>query len=199
MIMGCRNSIEKNQVRGLLLAVLVCVAGAATAEERFSLDPTHTFPSFEIRHQGVSTLRGKFNRSQGRALLDPQGTGNLIELTVDAASVDTGMDDLNQKLRGAAFFNAGTYPDIRFTATQIEYSGGKPVLVQGSLTLLGQTRPVTLEIRDYACTLQFLTRRPLCGADVHTVIRRSDFGMNFGIPLIGDEVKLAIEVEGFKE
>jgi polyisoprenoid-binding protein YceI len=65
--------------------------------------------------------------------------------------------------------------------------------------LLGVTKPVTLEIRSYGCTLQFLTRRPMCGADVHTVIKRSDFGMNYGIPMIGDEVKLAIEVEGFKD
>lgn len=187
--------------KALLLNIWAFVAGnpVAGAEERFNLDPTHTFPSFEIRHHGVSTMRGKFNRSQGRAVLDPQGSGGLIELTVDAASVDTGLEDLNQKLRGASFFNTGTYPDIRFTATQIEYAGGKPVAAQGDLILLGQTRPVILEIRDFTCTLQFLTRRPLCGADVHTVIRRSDFGMNFGIPLIGDEVKLAIEVEGFRE
>ena len=199
--MGYGKQVVRPWARGLLFNALIFSAGVGTAaaEERFSLDPTHTFPSFEIRHHGVSTLRGKFNRTQGRAVLDPQGAGGLIELTVDAASVDTGMEDLNQKLRGASFFNTGTYPDIRFTANQIEYSGGKPVAAQGNLTLLGQTRPATLEIRDYTCTLQFLTRRPLCGADVHTVIRRSDFGMNFGIPLIGDEVKLAIEVEGFKE
>lgn len=62
----------------------------------------------------------------------------------------------------------------------------------GNLTLLGVSKPVTLEIRDYACTLQFLTRRPMCGADVHTSIKRSDFGMNYGIPMIGDEVKVVI-------
>ena len=76
---------------------------------------------------------------------------------------------------------------------------GKPVRAMGELTMLGVTRPVELEVRDYACTQQFLTRRPLCGADVHTVIKRSDYGMNYGIPLIGDEVRLAIEVEGFRE
>jgi polyisoprenoid-binding protein YceI len=177
--------------------MLLAVPGLA--EERFTLDPTHTFPSFEIRHQGVSTLRGKFNRSQGRVVLDPQGAGSLIEVTVDAASVDTGMDDLNQRLRGGSFFSSGAFPEIRFRSTQVEYRDGKPVAARGDLTMLGQTRPVDLEIRDYACTLQFLTRRPLCGADVHATLRRSDFGMNFGIPLIGDEVKLAIEVEGFRE
>lgn len=172
---------------------------AALAEERFTLDPTHTFPSFEIRHQGISTMRGKFNRTQGRVVLDPQGGGGLIEVTVDAASVDTGMDDLDRKLRGSAFFATGGFPAITFKSTRIEYQDGKPVLARGELTLLGQTRPIELEIRDYACTLQFLTRRPLCGADVHAKLRRSDYGMNFGIPLIGDEVRLAIEVEGFRE
>ena len=171
----------------------------AWATEKFTLDATHTFPSFEIRHQGISTMRGKFNRTQGRVVLDPSGQESLIEVTVDAASVDTGLEDLNQKLRGGVFFSVATYPEIRFVANQVEFLEGKPVSAQGNLTMLGRTRPVTLEIRDYACTLQFLTRRPLCGADVHTVIRRSEYGMNFGIPLIGDEVKLAIEVEGFKE
>jgi polyisoprenoid-binding protein YceI len=181
-----------------MLAVL-CWPMPTLAQESFNLDPTHTFPSFEIRHQGVSTMRGKFNRTQGRVVLDPQGGKHLIEVVVDAASVDTGLDDLNQKLRGGTFFNTARFPEIRFTATQIEFRDGKPVAAQGELTMLGQTRPVNLEIRDYACTLQFLTRRPLCGADVHATLRRSEFGMNFGIPLIGDEVKMAIEVEGFRE
>lgn len=188
-------------ISGLLasLFAMACGGAAVAAEERFVLDPTHTFPSFEIRHQGISTMRGKFNRSQGRVVLNPQEGGGLIEVAVDASSVDTGLDDPNQKLRGRTFFSTGAFPEIRFKSTQIEYRDGKPVMARGELTLLGQTRPVDLEIRDYACTLQFLTRRPMCGADVHATLRRSDFGMSFGIPLIGDEVKLAIEVEGFRE
>jgi polyisoprenoid-binding protein YceI len=171
----------------------------AWSAESFVLDTTHTFPSFEIRHHGISLMRGKFNRAQGRAVLDPEGKENRIEVVVDATSGDTGHDGLNQKLLGSNFFNTGQFPEIRFIATQIEYKEGKPVRAQGELTLLGVTRPLELEIRDYACTRQFLTLRPLCGADVHASIKRSDFGMNYGIPLIGDEVKLAIEVEGFRE
>ncbi|MEW6677557.1 MAG: YceI family protein [Pseudomonadota bacterium] len=181
------------------LAPILALPIRAGAVESFTLDPTHTFPSFEIRHQGISTMRGKFNRTRGKVVLDPEGKSNLIDVTVDAASVDTGLDDLNQKLRGGAFFNVGRYPDVRFVATQVTYRDGAPVSAEGQLTLLGRTNPVSLEIRDYACTLQFLTRRPMCGADVHTVIKRSDYGMSFGLPLIGDEVRLAIEVEGFKD
>jgi polyisoprenoid-binding protein YceI len=179
--------------------LLLCVSLPAWAAESFVLDPGHTFPSFEIRHQGISTLRGKFNRSQGRVVLDPQGQGSVIEVSVDANSGDTGHEELNQKLPGLLFFNTARFPEIRFTSNNVEFVDGKPVRAIGSLTLLGVTLPVTLEIRDYACTLQFLTRRPMCGADVHTVIKRSEFGMNYAIPLIGDEVKLAIEVEGFRE
>ncbi len=167
--------------------------------ETFVLDPTHTFPSFEIRHHNISTMRGKFNRSQGRVVLDPAGQGSRIEVIIDAASGDTGHEGLNQKLLGTNFFNTARFPEIRYTANSLEFKDDKPVRALGELTLLGVTRPIVLEIRDYACTLQFLTRRPLCGADLHAVIKRSDFGMNYGIPLIGDEVRLAIEVEGFRE
>lgn len=185
-------------MRSILLP-LVLASSAAWSAESFVLDPGHTFPSFEIRHQSVSVMRGKFNRSQGRVVLDPAGPGSRIDVVIDATSGDTGHDGLNQKLLGASFFNTARFPEIRYTATSVEFKDGKPVRAVGELTMLGVTRPVELEIRDYACTQQFLTRRPLCGADVHTVIKRSDYGMNYGIPLIGDEVSLAIEVEGFRE
>lgn len=188
--------------RGGCMVALMLAGGEAVsvcAAERFLLDATHTFPSFEIRHQGVSLMRGKFNRTQGRAVLAPDGGEDQIDVTVDAASVDTGLDDLNQKLRSPMFFNTQRFPEIRFVSGQIEYRDGKPVSVRGNLTLLGETRPVALEVREFACTAQFLTRKHLCGADVHVLIKRSDFGMNFGIPLIGDEVRLAIEVEGVRE
>lgn len=183
----------------LVLLVLSLVASQAWAAERYTLDPGHTFPSFEIRHHGVSSLRGKFNRSQGWVVLDPQGGEGRIEVTVAADSVDTGLDDLNGTLRGLLFFQAGRFPEIRFVSSALEYQDGKPVAAMGALTLLNETRPVRLEIRDFTCTTHFLTRKHLCGADVATTIRRSDFGMNYGLSLIGDEVKLAIEVEGFRD
>ncbi len=182
-----------------LLACLLCATGSAGAAESFVLDPGHTFPSFEIRHQSVSFMRGKFNRSQGRVVLDPAGTGSRIEVSVDAASGDTGHAGLNQKLLGSPFFNVAQFPEIHFVSSDVTFKDGKPVSANGTLTLLGVSRPLTLDIRDYACTRQFLTLRPLCGADVHASLKRSDFGMTWGIPLIGDEVNLAIEVEGVRE
>ncbi len=182
-----------------IVALLCCIAIPAWSAETFTLDPGHTFPSFEIGHQGISVMRGKFNRSQGRVMLDAEKQTGAIEVRVDASSGDTGHDGLNQKLLGSNFFRTAQFPEILLQSSSVEFQDGKPVSATGNLTLLGVTKPVTLEIRNYACTLQFLTRRPMCGADVHMAIKRSDFGMNYGIPLIGDEVKLAIEVEGFKD
>ncbi len=183
----------------ILTAVLLAVQ-LAQAQERYSLDPSHTIVSFEIRHHGVSQQRGLFTRSQGTAVLDPQGGGGRIEVTIDANSVITGVDALDRVLRGPTFFNTGLHPRIRFVSDGIRYADGKPVEATGQLTLLGVTRPLTLEIRDFTCTQHFLRRVPLCGADVYATLRRSDFGMTFGLPnLIGDEVRLAIQVEGLKE
>jgi len=182
------------------LILLMAVAPNLWAADRFTLDAEHTFPSFEIRHQKVSLLRGKFNRSGGRVVLDAQNPAeNLIEVVVDASSGDTGHDELNRKLLGSNFFNTARFPEIRFVARDVTFKDGIPTSAQGELTMLGVTRPIVLEIREFNCGRQFPTFRSFCGADVHTTIQRSDFGMNYGIPLIGDEVKLAIEVEGFRE
>lgn len=182
------------------LILLLAVSPALSAADRYVLDPEHTFPSFEIRHQKVSIMRGKFNRSRGQAVLDAQNpANNLIEVIVDASSGDSGHDELNRKLLGANFFNTARFPEIRFIARDVTFKDGVPVSAQGELTMLGVTRPVTLDIREFTCGRHFPSFRNFCGADVHTTIRRSDFGMNYGIPLIGDEVKLAIEVEGFRE
>jgi len=187
-------------MKKLALILLLAAAPNLWAAERFVLDPEHTFPSFEIRHQKVSLLRGKFNRSSGQVMLDPQNPGgNLIEVIVDAGSGDTGHDELNRKLLGNNFFNTARFPEIRFVARDLSYQNGIPVSARGELMMLGVTQQVVLEIRDFSCGRHFPSFRNFCGADVHTTIRRSEFGMNYGIPLIGDEVKLAIEVEGFRE
>ncbi len=189
-----------NTMNKLALMLLMAVAPRLWAAERYTLDPEHTFPSFEIRHQNVSWFRGKFNRSQGRVVLDPEATdGSLIEVIVDASSGDSGHDELNRKLLGKDFFNTARFPEIRFVARDVSFKDGIPVSARGELTMLGVTRPIVLEIREFNCGRQFPSFRNFCGADVHTTLRRSDFGMIWGIPLIGDEVKLAIEVEGFRE
>ncbi|MCS6785527.1 MAG: YceI family protein [Thiobacillaceae bacterium] len=187
-------------MRTLFPLLIAGLAVPALAQDSYTLDPSHTIASFEIRHHGVSLQRGLFPRGQGRAVLDPVGGGGRIEVSFDANAVVTGVEALDRVLRGPNFFNTAVHPRIRFVADAIRYADGKPVEATGQLTLLGVSRPVTLEVRDFTCTTHFLRRIPLCGAEVRTTLRRSDFGMNFGLPhLIGDEVRLAIQVEGLRD
>ena len=184
----------------LILPFLLAAMPAGASSGSYSFDPEHTFPSFEIRHHNVSLMRGKFTRSIGRAVLDPGGERNYVELRVDASSGDTGHAGLNGKLPGRNFFNTAQFPEIRFVANNIDYVDGKPVAAHGELSMLGVTQPLSVEIRDFTCARHFLRFRTLCGADVHATIRRTDFGMNYGAPmLIGDEVKLMVAVEGFRD
>lgn len=183
-------------MRAILIALL---AGPAVADT-YTLDPSHTFPSFEVRHHGVSWMRGKFNKTQGRVELDPAtGTGR-IEAVIDTTSVDTGVPELDRILQGGLFLDTARHPEARFTATDLSFQDGRPVAARGELSLRGVSRPVVIEIRDYACATHFLSRRPLCGADAHVVLNRRDFGITFGgSNLIGDEVRLMIAVEGWRE
>lgn len=179
--------------------LLAALAPPLQAADQYTLDPTHTFPSFEVRHHGVSWMRGKFNRVTGSVILDATGSEDRIEALIDMNSVDTGLEDLNRILRGGLFLDTERHPEARFVATDLSYQDGKPVAARGELTLKGITRPLALEIRDFTCTTHFLSRRPLCGADAIGVIRKSEYGITFGGQLIGEEIRLAIAVEGYRE
>jgi len=185
--------------RRLWLAPLLGCAAfcASAAPEEFTIDPGHTFPTFEVRHLNVATQRGRFNRSQGKVTLDPQGGAGTVEIRIAATSVDTGNDELDRLLRGKYYFNVEEYPEIIYKSTGMLFSDGKPVLIQGQLSFLGQTRPVDLKVLNFGCSrLPFLGQR--CGADLAASFRRADFGMTAMQGFVGDEVTLLIQAEAVK-
>ena len=179
--------------------------GAATGtvqpsslSETFTVDERHTFPSFEISHLGFSTQRGRFNRTHGKIILNSRARSGSIHVAIDANSIDTGLAALEERLQKADFFNTEKYPAITYDSDKIVFEGQKPVRAEGRLTLLGVTKPVTLDIKSFQCGVHPITKKNVCGADAATRIKRSDFGMTAFLPVIGDEVKIQIQVEGFK-
>ncbi|HSD61312.1 MAG TPA: YceI family protein [Burkholderiales bacterium] len=184
----------------ILLAILAAsVAAPALAAESYTLDSRHTYPSFEVNHLGFSTQRGRFNKTSGRIVLDRQAKTGSVDVVIEAASVDTGLDKLEEHLRGEEFFNAEKFPTLSFKSRAVTFSGDKPATVEGDFTLLGVTRPVTLTITAFNCGVHPLTRKDLCGADATATIKRSEFGMTKYVPGVGDEVKLSIQVEATKD
>jgi polyisoprenoid-binding protein YceI len=170
--------MPRNLVPALALLVAT-VAGAAPVE--YTIDPDHTYPSFEADHMGgVSVWRGKFNSTSGRIVLDrAAGTGN-VEIVIDAASIDFGLESMNESARSAKLFDVAAHPTATYRGRLIVFRDGVPTAVEGELTLKGVTRPLNLEIRSFRCREHPISKRELCGADAHATFDRADFGLDYG-------------------
>jgi polyisoprenoid-binding protein YceI len=177
-----------------LLAALYVVAAQA-AQEDYDIDADHTFATFEIRHLGISTQRGRFGNARGKVTLDSEASAGSTDIVLDARSVSTGSEAMQKLLRGKDFFNVDEFPEIRYRGESINYSDGKPDSIDGQLTLLGITRPVRLVVTGFDCTRKPFLVQLRCGLDATAAIRRSDFGMTSLISFTSDEVKLAIQSE----
>jgi len=175
------------------------LSAGQVAADSYTIDSRHTFPSFEISHIGFSTQRGRFNQTRGKIALDSKARTGHIEVSIDANSIDTGLEELETRLRQVDFFNTAQYPNITFKSDQVEFAGDQPVAAAGEITLLGVTRPLRLTLDQFHCGVHPIAQREVCGADASGAIRRSDFGMKAFLPAVGDEVKLRIQVEGFKD
>ncbi|PWB59594.1 MAG: polyisoprenoid-binding protein [Betaproteobacteria bacterium] len=186
------------------IALAAALAGAlasapALAAETYTLDSTHTFPSFEVSHLGYSIQRGRFNKTTGKITLDAAAKKGSAEITIDAASIDTGLAKLEEHLRGDDFFNVAFFPTITFKGDKFAFEGDKVKSVGGTLTLLGVSKPVTLTATHFNCADHPMTKKKACGGDFTTTIKRTDFGMKYGVPAVGDDVTLRIQVEAFKD
>ncbi|MDP1682008.1 MAG: YceI family protein [Burkholderiales bacterium] len=184
------------------LTLAFCIAlltHPAIAADQYTIDPTHTFPSFEIDHLGYSTQRGRFNSVQGKLSLDRDAKTGSVEVTIDAASIDTGLAKLEEVLRSADYFNAKQHPTLSFRGNKFRFEESRLSAVDGELTLLGVTHPVTLAITRFKCGLNLLRLRQACGADASATIKRSDYGLSKGLPFVGDEVKILIQIEAVKD
>ena len=180
---------------GLFLLCLVLALPARA--ETYDIDPTHTYASFEIDHLGFSTQRGQFNRSRGSLRYDPVQQQGEVDIHIDAASLDTGNLRRDDTLRGTTWFNVESFPDLIFRSQQFIFEGERLTAVDGKLVMLGEIRPLRLEITRFKCGLNLANRKRGCGADAQASLRRSDFGLSNGLPFIGDEVRLRIQVEAY--
>ena len=180
-----------------MLTFLFC--GAAVAADSYSIDPAHTFPRFEINHFGFSTHRGQFNKTAGKLVLDRAAKTGSLDITVQTASIGTGDPRLEEELRGDKFLNVEKFPTMVFRAKSVKFNGDVPASAEGELTLLGVTRPLTLTITQVKCGIHPYVKKEDCGAEVSGSLKRSDYGMNAFIPMVGDDVNLHIQVEAWKD
>lgn len=179
-------------------AISAAFALPAAAADSYTIDPGHTYPSFEINHLGFSTMRGTFDATSGSVTLDPAAKTGSIEISIDTASIDTGHAKRDEHLRTDEFFNVAKFPSMTYKATKLKFNGDKLAGADGELTLLGVTKPVSLAVTSFNCGPHPMNKKPVCGANATATIKRSEFGMKTYVPAVGDEVKISIEVEAVK-
>ena len=181
------------------LAALSIALPALAEPETFTVDPRHTFPSYEVGHLGYSMQRGRFNKSSGKITLDEAAKKCSADITIDAASVSSGVDKLDEHLKSEDFFNVAKNPNITFKATECAFDGAKVKSAKGELTMNGVTKPVVLTAHVFNCGPHPVTKKRQCGGDFETTVKRSEFGIKYGVPAVGDDVKLRINVEALKD
>lgn len=184
-----------------LLAIAALAAGVTAAHAAtYTIDPTHTFVTFEAKHFNTSTLRGRFDRKEGNVVFDRAAKTGKAEITIDMASVSTGVGPLDGHLKSKDFFNAELAPQAKFVGERFAFEGDKVTSVAGTLTMLGKTQPVTLTATNFNCYQNPMLKREVCGGDFETTIARSQWGMDYGLKFgIPDDIRLLIQVEAVKQ
>ncbi len=175
---------------------LSIAASSFAAPVDYEIDPTHTYPSFEADHLGISTWRGKFNKSSGKVTMDREKGEGSVEVTIDLNSVDFGLEAMNTWARGMSLFDTERFPPAVFKGRLGAFANGVPKEAVGTLSLHGVTKPLTLKINSLKCVPHPLHKRELCGADAFATFNRDDYGLDAGKSFkFNMEVTLRIQVE----
>jgi polyisoprenoid-binding protein YceI len=185
-------------MKPLLLATGLLALACAThaAPVNYDIEPTHTYPSFEADHMGLSYWRGKLNKSAGTIVYDKATGAGSVDVTMDLASIDFGLDAMNAWARGKDFFDVEKNPSATFKGRFAGHRSGAPTLVEGELTLNGKTRPMTLMVHHIKCIPHPMLKRDFCGADASGKFDREAFGLSAGKDWgFNMNVNLRIQVE----
>ena len=181
-------------------AGLLATGAALASSPIYTIEPTHTFVNFEISHFGTSFNRGRWDKKEGTVQFDRVAKTGRVELTVDMASINSGVPQFDGHLKSKDFFNAAEFPTARFVGEKFVFSGDKVASVEGTLSMLGKSHPVTLKANQFNCYTNPIFKREVCGGDFEATIQRSQWGITYGMPLVApDNVRLLIQVEAIRQ
>jgi polyisoprenoid-binding protein YceI len=173
---------------------------AIAAADTYNIDPNHTYPSFEADHMGgLSTWRGKFDKTTGVVTLDKAAGTGTVDVTVETNSIDFGHEKMNEHAKKPDLFDVAKFPQATYKGKLEGFTKGVPSRVVGDLTLHGVTKPVTLQINAFKCMPHPMLKKEVCGADALGTFNRADFGIDAGKAYgFNMDVTLRIQVEAIK-
>ena len=184
-----------------LAAAATLATGIAQAEPaNYAIDPTHTFVTFEISHFGAAVNRARFDKKQGSVQLDKAAKSGKVEISFDTTSVNSGTPAFDKHLQSADLFDSAKHPTMKFVADKFVFNGDKVASVEGQLTLLGKTGPITLKANQFNCYDSPMLKREVCGGDFEATIDRTQWGMNYGVEWgFPKNVRLIAQIEAVKQ
>ncbi|HRP29375.1 MAG TPA: YceI family protein [Burkholderiaceae bacterium] len=189
-------------LRTATFAAASTLAAAAALAAPHTIDPTHTFVYFEWPAAGgLSTQRGRFDRTQGEAEFDRLGRSASVEVRIDTRSVSTGVGALDARLCSAGLLDCEAHPQAVFRAAQFGFDdSGLPTQASGTLTLRGRTAAITLKALRFNCYPNLLLLREVCGGDFEATIATADFGIaTGGTTGVPERIPLFVQVEAIKQ
>jgi polyisoprenoid-binding protein YceI len=186
-----------------IAAGILALAGSmATAQSStWVSDPMHSEVDFSITHLAISNVHGRFGKVAATLVYDQADvTKSTVTATIGVSTVDTGEDARNNHLKTPDFFDIATFPTATFTSTSVAKSG-TGLVVNGNLTLHGVTQPVVLTVEGPTGPVQGMDKKQHAGFSATTTISRADFGIGTKFPaaMVGDEVKLTIDLDVAKQ
>lgn len=177
-------------------ACLAVGLSAMAQSQLWQLDPAHSAAQFAVRHMGISTVRGTFTKLKGTVQYDPTDLSKtVIDVSIDAASVDSRVEMRDNDLRSDHYFDVQKYPFITFKSTGAEAAGQGKLKIPGDLTIHGVTKRVVLDVDGPSQPMKDPRGNMHMGASATTTINRTDFGMTGSQGMVGTDVTLTIDVE----
>jgi polyisoprenoid-binding protein YceI len=189
-----------------MIVILVLAIPIFSYASTWQIDPDHSSFQFKVRHLTVSNVKGEFNKARGIVTMDDRDITNLkVDLTIDAASVNTNHTKRDEHLRSPDFFDVTRYPTITFVSKKAIKADMNRLRVIGDLTIHGVTREVTVDVEGPTGEVKDPGGNFRRGATATSKINRRDFGMvwnkmlDTGGFLVGDDVDIYVEVELLKK
>jgi polyisoprenoid-binding protein YceI len=182
----------------LVVALIGAFVLSANAADTFKVDPVHSFVLFSVQHLGVANTYGRFNDISGTVVFDKDNPSkSSVELSVPIESLDTNNSIRERSLKSPDFFNVKQFPTMTFKSTKVEGSG-ETLKVSGDITIHGVTKSLTVDFKKGG-EGKGVFGEWRGGGETRFTIKRSDFGMNFELGEVGDEVTIILSLEGVKK
>ena len=192
-----RAKVFPSRLTLLAFAFLAMSPLCFSEPQTWQIDPNHTAAQFSVKHLGISTVRGVFEKTSGTVTFDPgDPTKTSIDATIDATTVNTRVQMRDNDLRSPRFLDVQKFPTIKFKSTRTEAAGTGKLKVTGDLTIHGVTKPAVLDVDTSSQPITDPMGKGLrMGASATTTINRNDFGITTLPGVVGDDIQIVLDVE----